>query len=72
MDFLRLTRELASQITPEEGEQLLDLLFGVADADGQVTHQEIEEIYTISYNLNLTHKQFIAAKTKIPAERRAS
>lgn len=72
MDFLRLTRELASEITPEEGDQLLDLLFGIADADGHVTHQETEEIFNISYSLNLSHRQFIAAKTKVPSERRDS
>lgn len=72
MDFLRLTRELASKITPEEGELLLDLLFEVALADGFVSAKEIEEIYNISYKLNLTHRQFIAAKTKIPADVRAS
>lgn len=72
MDFVRLTRELASEITPQEGDQLLDLLFGIADADGEVSHEEIEEIYNISFNLNLSHRQFITAKTKIPAERRAS
>lgn len=72
MDFVRLTRELASDITPSEGDQLLDLLFGVAEADGKVSHKEIEEIYNISFNLNLSHRQFIAAKTKIPAEKRDS
>ncbi|MEM7132112.1 MAG: TerB family tellurite resistance protein [Chloroflexota bacterium] len=72
MDFLRLTRELATTITSDEGEELLDLLFTIADADGYVTAQEAEEIYNISYKLNLTHRQFIAAKTKIPADRRAS
>ena len=66
MDFLRLTRELSRTITPEEGAQVLDLLFAVADADGMVSH---EEIYTISYNLNLAHGDFIVAKMKIPSER---
>jgi len=72
MDFLRLTRELSRTITPDEGARLLDLLFAVADADGYVSHNEIEEIYTISFNLNLSHRQFIEAKVKIPAERRES
>ncbi|MBV7334615.1 TerB family tellurite resistance protein [Chloroflexi bacterium TSY] len=72
MDFLQLTREIVTNITPETGAQLLDLLFAVADADGKVTHQESEEIYNIAYNLNLTHKQFIDAKVKIPTERRDS
>jgi uncharacterized tellurite resistance protein B-like protein len=72
MDFLRLTRELSASITPEEGDQLLDLLFDVADADGYVSHNEIEEIYTIAFNLNLSHRQFIRAKLKIPSERRES
>lgn len=72
MDFLRLTRELAGTITPEEGARVLDLLFAVADADGMVSTAEIEEIYTISYNLNLAHGDFIGAKMKIPGEQRES
>lgn len=72
MDFLRLTRELSGTLTPEEGGKVLDLLFAVADADGYVSHEEIEQIYTISYNLNLAHGDFITAKMKIPGERRES
>lgn len=72
MDFLRLTRELAREIKPEEGQLLLNLLFAVADADGFVTNQESEEIFNIAYNLNLTHRQFINAKTTVPADRRES
>jgi uncharacterized tellurite resistance protein B-like protein len=72
VDFLRLTRELAASIRPEEGARLLCLLFAVANADGFVTQAEIEQIYSISFNLNLTHRQFIEAKVSIPAERRAS
>jgi tellurite resistance protein len=44
----------------------------VADADGHVSHDEIEEIRRIAQSLNLTHKQFIGAKLKIPRERRAN
>ena len=72
MDFLRLVRELSKEITPDEGDRLLYLLFAVADADGFVSEEEIEEIYKISYNLNLSHRQFIAAKMRIPRDRRAS
>ena len=72
MDFLRLTRELAKEITPEDGDRLLYALFAVADADGFVTEDEIEEIFTISYNLNLAHRRFIAAKMRVPSERRAT
>lgn len=72
LDFLRLTRELAASITPEEGERLLHMLFMVAEADGFVSAEEIEEIFKISYSLNLTHRQFIQAKLTIAAENRAS
>ncbi|MEZ4659175.1 MAG: TerB family tellurite resistance protein [Caldilineaceae bacterium] len=72
LDFLRLTRELAAEITPEEGDRLLHTLFLVAEADGFVSDEEIEEIFKIGYSLNLTHRQFIQAKLTIPAEKRAA
>lgn len=72
LDFLRLTRELAAEITPEEGDRLLRTLFLVAAADGFVSDEEVEEIFKISYSLNLTHRQFIQAKLTIPAEKRAA
>jgi len=44
---------------------VVDLLFAVSAADGQMSLDEIEEIRVISRGLNLTHKDFIDAKLKI-------
>ena len=68
----RLTREFSTSTMEEERVRFLDVLFAVADADGHVSHEEIEEIRRIAKSLNLTHKQFIGAKLKIPRERRAN
>lgn len=72
MDLLRLTRELYTSMTPEEGTQILELLFAVAASDGLATTAEMDTIYTISRNLGLTHRQFIEAKLQIPASQRES
>lgn len=71
MDYYRLTREFFSNTTREERVRFLDVLFNVADADGQVSVDEIEEIRTITRSLKLEHHEFIAAKLRIPKERRA-
>jgi uncharacterized tellurite resistance protein B-like protein len=72
LDYFRLTRQFSTSTTEDERVRFLDVLFAVADADGQVSHDEIEEIRRIAKSLNLTHKQFIGAKLKIPRERRAN
>jgi len=72
LDYFRLTRQFSTSTTEDERVRFLDVLFAVADADGRVSHEEIEEIRRIARSLNLTHKQFIGAKLKIPRERRAS
>jgi uncharacterized tellurite resistance protein B-like protein len=40
-------------------------LFGLAQAEGKMTGQEIEEIRKIAYGLDLSHRQFINAKLKV-------
>jgi uncharacterized tellurite resistance protein B-like protein len=70
MDYFRLAREFFSCTTEQERVQFLDVLFAVADADGRVSHEEIEQIRLISRHLKLTHQQFIDAKLKIPRMRR--
>lgn len=70
MDPFRLRRSFLEAYTPEEHERFLDVLFDVAAADGMVTVDEIEEIRLISKGLLLSHRQFINAKLKIPAENR--
>jgi uncharacterized tellurite resistance protein B-like protein len=72
MDYYRMAREFFSCTKEDERVRFLDVLFAVADGDGQVSHQEIEQIRSIARHLKLTHKQFIDAKLKIPRERRTS
>lgn len=62
VDYFRMTREYFTCTTREERVQLLDILFAVAAADGEVSLAETEEIRRISGGLKLTHKQFINAK----------
>jgi uncharacterized tellurite resistance protein B-like protein len=64
MDYFRLTREFFSSTTEEERTRFLDVLFSVAQADGDISHYETEEIRRISLSLNLTHKLFIDAKLR--------
>lgn len=72
LDYYRLAREFFSCTNEKERTRFLDVLFAVADGDGQVSHQETEQIRSIARHLKLTHKQFIDAKLKIPRQRRAS
>lgn len=72
MDYYRLSRRFFESTTETERIRFMDVLFAVADGDGFVSNQEIEEIRTIANVLKLTHKQFINAKLKIPRARRAN
>ena len=72
MDYYRLSRGFFNATTIEERIQFMKVLFSVADADGYVSSEEIEEIRTIANGLHLTHKQFIDGKLTIPRERRAN
>jgi uncharacterized tellurite resistance protein B-like protein len=62
VDYFRMTREYFTCTTHEERVQLLDILFAVAAADGEISLAETEEIRRIAGGLKLTHKQFINAK----------
>lgn len=72
LDYYRMSREFFLSTSEEERLRFLDVLFDVADGDGRVSYDEIEEIRKIANVLKLTHKQFIDAKLKIPRERRAN
>lgn len=72
LDYYRLSRRFFESTNEEERVRFMDALFAVADADGRVSYEEIEEIRTIATVLKLTHKQFIDAKLKIPRPRRAN
>jgi uncharacterized tellurite resistance protein B-like protein len=71
LDYYRLSREFFESTSEPERVCFLDVLYAVADGDGRVSFEEIEEIRTIANMLKLTHQQFIDAKLKIPRERRA-
>lgn len=71
MDYYRLTRQFFEMTTEGERVHFVAALFRVAASDGRATHEEMEEIRTISTVLKLTHQQFIAAKLSIPADQRA-
>jgi len=72
MDYYRLTREFFEGTNEKDRLDFLDALFAIAAADEGASHQEIEEIRSIARGLRLTHKQFIAAKLKIPRSQRAN
>lgn len=67
-DSFRMTRELMESTNEEERRKLLDVLFAVASADGQISYDETEEIRKISRGINLTHKDFIDSKMRILGE----
>jgi uncharacterized tellurite resistance protein B-like protein len=69
-DTFRMMRELATGATEDERRQVVELLFAVSAADGDMSIEETEEIRVISRGLNLTHKDFIDAKLKILGEER--
>jgi uncharacterized tellurite resistance protein B-like protein len=72
MDYYRLSREFFESTTEEERAGFLEVLFQVAAADGRASHEEIEEIRSISNSLRLPHKAFIDAKLTLPKAQRAS
>jgi uncharacterized tellurite resistance protein B-like protein len=67
-DSFRMTRELMDSTNEEERRKLLDVLFAVASADGQISYDETEEIRKIARGVNLTHKDFIDSKMRILGE----
>jgi uncharacterized tellurite resistance protein B-like protein len=70
LDYYRLTREFFDSTNESERLHFLDVLFAVACSDGRVSYDEIEEIRAVSHTLKLEHKQFIAAKVRIPRKLR--
>lgn len=72
LDHHRTVRQFGLITTPKEREQFIRILFAIADADGFVSNEEIEEIRAISSSMNVLHKVFIDAKLQIPKERRES
>jgi uncharacterized tellurite resistance protein B-like protein len=65
MDPYRLARRFAEKCSYQERAEFLEVLFAVAAADGEATHDEIEEIRAIARSLKLAHEEFIEAKLKV-------
>jgi len=70
LDLLRTARQFASATPRSARVHFLDMLFAVSIADGFAAQDEIEEIRAIAKSMQLTHKEFITAKLKIPHEQR--
>jgi uncharacterized tellurite resistance protein B-like protein len=64
LDRYRLARRFAEACSHEERAAFLEVLFAVAVADGELSHDETEEIREISRWLKLSHREFIDAKLK--------
>jgi uncharacterized tellurite resistance protein B-like protein len=64
-DTFRMMRELATSATEDERRHVVEMLFAISAADGDMSIEEVEEIRVIARGLNLTHKDFIDAKLKI-------
>jgi uncharacterized tellurite resistance protein B-like protein len=65
LDRYRLLTEYTRGATIDDRIELLDLLFTVAAADDGLTHAELEELRSMSSGLNLSHRQYIAAKVRV-------
>ncbi len=65
MDYYRLSREFFIATDEEERINFVRALFRVAASDGDLSHEETEEIRKIAQVLKLTHKQFIDAKLSV-------
>jgi uncharacterized tellurite resistance protein B-like protein len=64
-DTLRMMRELFALTTEDERRQVVTALFAVAAADGEIAHDEHEEIRMMARGLKLTHRDFIEAKLRV-------
>jgi uncharacterized tellurite resistance protein B-like protein len=65
LDDFYLTSEFFHCTTETERIRLLEVLFTLANADGEISHKEHETIRHIASGLNLSHQQFIDAKLKV-------
>lgn len=64
VDPIRLVREFTEVYTSPERAKFLEVLFGVAKADGSISLEEDREIEAIARGLGLLNKEFVEAKSK--------
>lgn len=69
-DAFRMMRELVTNTTIEERQHIVEVLFAVAAADGDISFDETEEIRLIARSLELSHREFIDAKLRVLGEER--
>ena len=65
LDLFRLIQEAKAILSVNKRKTLIEALFALALAEGNMTGQEIEEIRKVAYGLDFTHRAFINAKLKV-------
>ena len=69
-DSFRMMRELVGLTTEDQRRRFLTALFAVANADGDISFDETEEIRLVAKGINLTHRDFIDAKLEALGQER--
>ena len=64
-DFHEVTTELNNLMTYNEKINLLNCMFAIGGADGELSYEETEEIRRITKAMRIPHKVFIESKMKI-------
>ena len=64
-DFHEVITELNNLITYNENVNITDCMLAMGGADGELSHDETEEIRRITKALRIPHKVFIEAKMKV-------
>ncbi len=64
-DFHEVTTELNSLTTYNERVHIADCMFAIAGADGELSHDETEEIRRITKSMRIPHNVFIESKMKV-------
>ena len=71
-DFHEVTTELNNLVTYNEKVEITDCMLVVGSADGELSHDEAEEIRRITKAMRIPHKVFIEAKMKVLSRLRRS
>ena len=69
-DFHEVTTELNNLTTYNEKIYMTDCMLAIGGADGELSHEELEEIRRITKAMRIPHKVFIDSKMKILSQLR--